>query len=139
MSFLTLLIAGGLIWYFAGRLSRAEAKIAALELKLQPVDGTAPATEVEPPVAEPQLTREEPPPETAVPIAPAPEPPLAAPVVATVAAPTPSFEERIGTRWAVWVGGAALAVGGIFLVNYSIEAGLIGPTTRVTLGGCPPG
>jgi uncharacterized membrane protein len=45
-----------------------------------------------------------------------------------------SFEERFGTRWAVWVGGVALALGGIFLVQYSIEQGLIGPGMRILLG-----
>ena len=45
-----------------------------------------------------------------------------------------SFEERLGTQWAVWVGGIALALGGIFLVRYSIEQGLLGPGVRVTLG-----
>lgn len=45
-----------------------------------------------------------------------------------------SLEERLGTRWAVWAGGLALALGGLFLVRYSIEAGLIGPGVRVTLG-----
>ena len=45
-----------------------------------------------------------------------------------------SFEERLGTQWAVWVGGIALALGGIFLVRYSIEAGLLGPGVRVVLG-----
>lgn len=35
----------------------------------------------------------------------------------------------------VWVGGVALALGGIFLVRYSIERGLIGPGVRVFLGG----
>ncbi|WP_315741671.1 MULTISPECIES: DUF2339 domain-containing protein [unclassified Bradyrhizobium] len=45
------------------------------------------------------------------------------------------FEERIGTRWVVWIGGLALALGGFFLVRYSIEAGLVGPAVRVTLGG----
>jgi hypothetical protein len=74
-----------------------------------------------------------PPPPAAVPItATAPEPASAAAVAAASAAP--SFEERVGTRWAVRVGGAALAVGGVFLVNYSIEAGLIGPTTRIVFG-----
>ncbi|HMN38122.1 MAG TPA: hypothetical protein PKD49_10515 [Hyphomicrobium sp.] len=34
-----------------------------------------------------------------------------------------SLEERLGTRWVVWAGGAALAAGGLFLVRYSIEAG----------------
>ena len=45
-----------------------------------------------------------------------------------------SFEERLGTQWAVWVGGIALALGGIFLVRYSIEQGLLGPGVRVALG-----
>ena len=45
------------------------------------------------------------------------------------------FEERIGTRWVVWIGGLTLALGGFFLVRYSIEAGLLGPRVRVALGG----
>ncbi len=45
-----------------------------------------------------------------------------------------SFEERLGTQWAVWAGGAALALGGLFLVRYTIEAGLLGPGVRVFLG-----
>lgn len=48
--------------------------------------------------------------------------------------PGPSLEERFGTRWVVWVGGLALALGGFFLVKYSIEAGLLGPGVRVFLG-----
>ena len=46
-----------------------------------------------------------------------------------------SFEERIGTRWVVWLGGLTLALGGFFMVRYSIEEGLIGPGVRVLLGG----
>lgn len=51
------------------------------------------------------------------------------------AAPKPkeSFESRIGARWAVWVGGIALALGGIFMVKYSIEAGLLSPAVRLSL------
>jgi uncharacterized membrane protein len=56
-------------------------------------------------------------------------PPLPQPVA------TPSFEERVGTRWVVWVGGLTLALGGFFMVRYSIEAGLIGPGVRTLLGG----
>ncbi|MGD9839899.1 MAG: DUF2339 domain-containing protein [Afipia sp.] len=59
---------------------------------------------------------------------------LAETPAASVAA-KPGFEERIGTRWVVWVGGLTLALGGVFLVKYSIEAGLLGPKTRVLLGG----
>jgi len=52
-----------------------------------------------------------------------------------VAAPSPGLEERLGTRWVVWIGGLTLALGGLFLVKYSIEAGLLGPEVRVLLGG----
>lgn len=57
---------------------------------------------------------------------------VAAPVAA-VATPKESFESRIGARWAVWVGGIALALGGIFMVKYSIEAGLLSPAVRLSL------
>ena len=60
-----------------------------------------------------------------------PSPPPSAP-----AAPPRSigFEERFGTRWVVWVGGIALALGGIFLVRYTIQQELIGPGVRIALG-----
>jgi uncharacterized membrane protein len=48
---------------------------------------------------------------------------------------SPGFEERIGTRWVVWLGGLTLALGGFFMVRYSIDAGLLGPGVRVLLGG----
>ena len=44
-----------------------------------------------------------------------------------------SLESRIGARWAVWVGGIALALGGVFMVKYSIEAGLLSPAVRLSL------
>jgi uncharacterized membrane protein len=44
------------------------------------------------------------------------------------------FERRFGTQWVVWIGGIALALGGIFLVRYSIEAGLFTPGLRVIFG-----
>ena len=37
-------------------------------------------------------------------------------------------------RWAAWLGGLALALGGIFLVKYSIDQGYFGPVARVTAG-----
>lgn len=46
----------------------------------------------------------------------------------------PDIEETIGSRWAVWIGGIALAFGGLFLVRYSIEAGLFGPGVRLLMG-----
>jgi uncharacterized membrane protein len=60
----------------------------------------------------------------------------AVPATASHSAPRQQdFEERLGSRWAVWVGGVALALGGIFLVRYSIEQNLLSPATRITLGG----
>jgi uncharacterized membrane protein len=35
----------------------------------------------------------------------------------------------------VWVGGLTLALGGFFMVRYSIEQGLLGPGVRTILGG----
>ncbi|QPC87276.1 DUF2339 domain-containing protein [Mesorhizobium sp. NBSH29] len=45
----------------------------------------------------------------------------------------PDIETALGTRWAVWVGGLALALGGIFMVRYSIEAGIFGPRARLVM------
>ena len=47
--------------------------------------------------------------------------------------PRRDLETALGTRWAVWVGGIALALGGLFLVRYTIEAGYFGPAARLTL------
>jgi uncharacterized membrane protein len=97
-----------------------------------------------PPVAEPErpaTTLPEPGPQPP-PRPPEPEPaspvaatsPIAPPPGAAPARPQMSLEERLGTHWAVWVGGLALALGGIFLVRFSIEQGLLGPGVRVALG-----
>jgi uncharacterized membrane protein len=84
----------------------------------------------------PEAAGEEPAPTPASPEPPrptAPVPPIPA------AAPQPprgaDFEEKLGSRWAVWVGGVALALGGLFLVRYSIEQNLLSPGTRIALGG----
>ncbi|HUN49886.1 MAG TPA: DUF2339 domain-containing protein, partial [Candidatus Sulfotelmatobacter sp.] len=68
-----------------------------------------------------------PPPATSVPVAPIPAAPPPRPAQI-------GFEERFGTRWLVWVGGIAVPLGGIFLVRYTIQEGLIGPGLRITLG-----
>ena len=44
------------------------------------------------------------------------------------------LESAIGGRWSVLLGGVAIALGSLFLVRYSIEAGLLGPAARVTGG-----
>jgi uncharacterized membrane protein len=69
------------------------------------------------------------------PIPGAPPPISDSPAAASTPQPCPGFEERIGTRWVVWVGGLTLALGGFFMVRYSIDAGLLGPGVRTLLGG----
>src|SRR6266446_4336228 len=128
------------------RLLLVEARLRALEGRLARIAAAgAPAPAPAPPPAVPEV------PETPREPAPAPmrpvaaqeeraEPPLAeaaasaAPPASAAPIPRrPGFEERFGTRWVVWVGAAALVLGGIFLVSYSIEQGLIGPGTRIFL------
>jgi uncharacterized membrane protein len=61
---------------------------------------------------------------------------------AAAAAPPPlsarerirNFEEKLASRWLVWLGAVAIALGGTFLVKYAMDQGLLGPATRVTLG-----
>ncbi len=45
------------------------------------------------------------------------------------------FENLVGGRLLIWVGGAALFVAAIFLINYSIEIGLITPEMRMIAAG----
>lgn len=52
---------------------------------------------------------------------------------ANLAATHSSFEEKIGAQWSVWVGGLALAIGALFLLRYTIEAGVFSPPMRVSL------
>jgi len=46
-------------------------------------------------------------------------------------APRRDIETALGTRWAVWVGGLALALGGVFLIRQAIESGFFGPGMRL--------
>ncbi|HEX3502637.1 MAG TPA: DUF2339 domain-containing protein [Xanthobacteraceae bacterium] len=104
----------------------------------EPSQAAQPATPPQPsPPSQPVLTPQ-PAPQPVAASVPASPVPSTAPSSATPAAAHPprniSFEERFGTRWVVWVGGIALALGGIFLVRYAIEQDLIGPRVRVMLG-----
>ena len=60
--------------------------------------------------------------------------PPSAPVEKPPAAPRPTFEQQFGVRLPVWLGGAALALAGFFLVKVSIERGWLSPSVRVILG-----
>ena len=121
-------------------------RVANLELRLVELSGIqpiGPQPTAETPAAEPPFAA----PETAVPPAERMDEPALDAVINEAAPPVPpppkepttppakSFEERFGASWVVWIGGLALALGGIFLVQYSIEAGLVGPGVRIFLGG----
>jgi uncharacterized membrane protein len=132
-----------------GLVRRLEQRVVMLEHARQPsaVPAQTAAAPPVPPRPEPQpvtrpTTAAEPPgrPPPPPPSAPPPSPPPASvPITpAPPSSPAPpqqiGFEERFGTRWVVWVGGVALALGGIFLVRYTIQQGLIGPGVRIFLG-----
>ncbi|TDR94316.1 DUF2339 domain-containing protein [Enterovirga rhinocerotis] len=126
---------------FASRIDKLEQRVRALSAPVEP--GPAPVSsapdireEAAPPLAPPpEVTATD---ETQERLAPSVVPPVALPPASPLPASSPrpsrGFEENLGSRWAVWVGGVALALGGIFLVRYSIEQGLIGPGVRVLLG-----
>jgi uncharacterized membrane protein len=142
-------VAIAMAWTVRNRAADSERRLAALEdlaragglvARLQQVAGpNASAAEPPPLPSQPPTTADaaasedaQPPeplrPEPIADAAPSPPPP-------PPGEPAPSFEERFGTQWTVWVGGLALALGGIFLVRYSIEQGLLGPGVRTFLGG----
>jgi uncharacterized membrane protein len=136
-------------------------RISGLEVRLNAAlaAGAAPAAQpARPPAAEPPAPRPDvmqtldieapapeapqpsPPPAAAAPPPASPPVQQAAPSAQTAPPPRPpapargeSLEQTVGTRWVVWVGGVALALGGIFLVNFAIEQGLLGPRVRVAL------
>jgi uncharacterized membrane protein len=45
-----------------------------------------------------------------------------------------AFEELFGRRLPIWAGGVTLAVAGVLIVRYSIEAGLLSPLVRFLFG-----
>jgi uncharacterized membrane protein len=140
---------------FAERLRRADARLAAIESAIaalasgpaMPTAPTAPASIAPSPAPAPASEQSPPTPESrhgigdhpqaAAPSAmpdPQPRATVPSPLPPPMLPPAMSLEQRLGAQWAVWVGGLALALGGIFLVRYSIEQGLLGPRVRITLG-----
>src|SRR5208283_4213725 len=115
-------------------------RIGALEARLSLLEhvrgGKAPLSDPVPVVEAPPIPLPPAPPvEPAAELPPPPPPPPPRPPAPAAPAPErPGLEERFGTRWVVWVGGLALALGGLFMVRYSIEQGWIGPGVRIGLG-----
>jgi uncharacterized membrane protein len=122
------------------RVARLQQQIDALRADLavrQPAEPdtrpfiAAPVAESPPPAAAEPIWSAPPP---LPPSAPSPLPPSLPPPL-PAAPPAKDFEELIGTRWAIWVGGLALALGALFLVKLSIDAGFFGPGARILLAG----
>jgi uncharacterized membrane protein len=145
---LVVIIAVALAWQ--GRFKTMNARIARLEAGIKLLqEGGRPTAATEaassaPPVVEQAPSAIAAPPEAVTPAEslpadaamPAPEPAAAVPSAAQArAARGHRLEERFGTRWVVWVGGLALALGAVFMVQYSIEQGWLGPPARIFLGG----
>ncbi|NKB33170.1 MAG: DUF2339 domain-containing protein [Pseudomonadales bacterium] len=48
--------------------------------------------------------------------------------------PSTAIADHLRINWMVWLGGISVGLSGVFLVSYSIEQGLLGPTARIVLG-----
>ncbi len=124
------------------RLREAEAKIAQLFAEFAALKGTAGSEAPEAAPAEaPDVAALLASASSAGESAAAPEPaevpmlePPSEPAETAPAAPRPTFEQQFGVRLPVWLGGAALALAGFFLVKVSIERGWLSPSVRVVLG-----
>ncbi len=133
-------------WYSLSRqVKRLTNDVERLKALLAPDEGETPRQAGAPAAPEP---REEKRPETAPDVrgwvAQRPKTPPPQPANARTDPPSPGsgkrdgegggLEQALGTRWTVWIGGLALAFGAIFLVQYSVQQGLIGPGVRIFLG-----
>lgn len=49
-------------------------------------------------------------------------------------APARDMEQALASRWFVWIGGLAIAIGGVLFVKYAFDAGWISPLLRCVLG-----
>ena len=114
-----------------------ELRLRILKLEAGAPEGATPAAALAPPATPartPPPMPEPPPIEAAVSGSSPLPPPLPIPASPPPARPLTTLEERFGTQWVVWIGGLALALGGIFLVRYAVEQDLLGPGVRIVLG-----
>ena len=76
---------------------------------------------------------EAPTPEPVVEVAKIPELP-AEPLIKKFQAPKRDMEQALASRWFVWIGGVAIAIGGLLFVKYAYDNGLISPRLQIFLG-----
>ncbi len=120
-----------------GKISKLESRLAQLKMQLGNLadeldklrrTGIAPPAPAAP-VAETVKPVE---PEQALPAEPLP----AAKWHPAVATPAPKrdMEQALASRWFVWIGGIAIAIGGLLFVKYAYDEGLIPPALQILLG-----
>ncbi|MDP1699850.1 MAG: DUF2339 domain-containing protein [Aestuariivirga sp.] len=132
------------------KISALDTKIAQLKLQLGQLSDQlsgAPPTPQESPKPEKKKSNW---PTTAVAAAKSPEPVLAEkpisvevvkasaqaiePVEKKPKTPKQDMEQQLASRWFVWIGGIAIAIGGLLFVKYAYENGLISPPLQIFLG-----
>ena len=128
---------GGQIEALQRSVAQLEQQVRKLTTRLAELQGIAGRADQEPPPPEPA-----PAPAADAPV-PAPDP-VPTPVPTERPAPTPSFstplpparslEERIGARWATWVGVIVLVFAVGFFIREVFARNLISPTIRVAIG-----
>ena len=47
--------------------------------------------------------------------------------------PRPDMEQALAGRWFVWIGGVAIAIGGLLFVKYAYDNGLLSPVAQILL------
>ncbi len=120
-----------------GKISKLESRIAQLKLQLGNLadelaktrrNGVAQAP-ARPPARSVTI-------EPAKPVEPVPIAVPAAKWQPAVKAATPKrdMEQALASRWFVWIGGVAIAIGGLLFVKYAYDEGLIPPTLQIILG-----
>lgn len=118
-----------------GKISKLESRLAQLKLQLGNLaddlakirrEGFAPS----PPPVEPATIEPARPAEPAPIVAPAAK---WQPAVKAVA-PRRDMEQALASRWFVWIGGVAIAIGGLLFVKYAYDEGLIPPALQIVLG-----
>jgi uncharacterized membrane protein len=109
------------------KISKLDTAIFKLREELQRIKSGTPAAEAEaPPAAAPAEPVPEPVPDEAVSMAEQPPAPTAP--------PPRDMEQALAGRWFVWIGGVAIAIGGLLFVKYAYDNGLISPVLQVILG-----
>src|SRR5215467_9214695 len=112
------------------RLLRLAERIDGLATAPRPPNRRPPTVAEATPTPAPEPVREQP-------VEPAPvvaSPTEEVPPTLAAAPPQWDWERLLVENWLVWLGGAALALGGGFLVKLSIDYGLLTPAVRVVLG-----